>query len=56
MGRAAIERGLPREPVETLTQAFREVEYGAAPAQKRRESAREAFERLRAADSEEEER
>jgi len=56
VGRAAIERGLPREPVETLTQAFREVEYGAAPAQKRRESAREAFERLRAADSEEEER
>jgi hypothetical protein len=45
--RAAIERGLPRGPVETLTEAFRDVEYGGhseASRQSRAETAYDALE------------
>lgn len=43
----AIERGLPAEPVETLTDAFRESEYGGGVTADRRELAVQAFESLR---------
>ncbi|PSP85301.1 hypothetical protein BRC96_02830 [Halobacteriales archaeon QS_6_64_34] len=47
VSRAAIERGLPRGPVETLTEAFRDVEYGGhaeASRQSRAEAAYDALE------------
>lgn len=46
VARAAVDRGLPREPVEALTDAFRDVEYGSEPATSRRERARVAFDWL----------
>jgi len=46
VSRAAVDRGFPREPVEALTEAFREAEYGDGAPQSRRERAREAFRRL----------
>ncbi|MBV0903220.1 DUF4129 domain-containing protein [Haloarcula salina] len=56
VSRAAIERGLPREPVEALTRAFREVEYGGAPTESHRDRARAAFDALVAAREREDER
>lgn len=45
--RAAIERGLPAEPVQRLTDLFREVEYGGRPqSEDRTAAARAAVERL----------
>lgn len=46
VARAAVDRGFPREPVEALTDAFRDVEYGSEPATTRRERAKAAFDRL----------
>lgn len=46
VARAAVDRGFPREPVEALTDAFRDVEYGSEPATSRRERARAALDRL----------
>lgn len=46
VSRAAIDRGLAREPVETLTGAFRAVEYGGESPETRRERASAAFDRL----------
>ncbi|WP_424004653.1 DUF4129 domain-containing protein [Haloarcula salina] len=46
VSRAAIERGLPREPVEALTRAFREVEYGGEPSESHRDRARDAYDAL----------
>ena len=57
VSRAAIERGLPRGPVETLTEAFRDVEYGGKPAEShegRAESAYETLERHRDSEGERE--
>ncbi|MDS0258953.1 DUF4129 domain-containing protein [Haloarcula sp. S1CR25-12] len=48
VSRAAIDRGLPRQPVEALTEAFRDVEYGGEPEQSRRDQARTAYEALEA--------
>ena len=47
VARAAVDRGFPREPVEELTDAFRDVEYGSEPATTRRERAQAAFDQLR---------
>ncbi|MFB6222589.1 MAG: DUF4129 domain-containing protein [Haloarcula sp.] len=56
VSRAAIDSGLPREPVEALTDAFREVEYGGQSTGSRRERAREAYDALvRASDMEDDE-
>lgn len=56
VSRAAIDSGLPREPVEALTDAFREVEYGGQSTDSRRERAREAYDALvRASDMEDDE-
>jgi hypothetical protein len=46
---AAVDRGLPREPVESLADAFRDVEYGGEASLGYREQARAAFEALREA-------
>ncbi|GCF12180.1 hypothetical protein Harman_01150 [Haloarcula mannanilytica] len=46
VSRAAIESGLPRQPVEALTRAFEEVEYGGQSTESRRERAREAYDAL----------
>ncbi|MDS0221584.1 DUF4129 domain-containing protein [Haloarcula sp. S1AR25-5A] len=55
VSRAAIERGLPRQPVEALTRAFEEVEYGGQTTESRRDRAREAYDALvNASDTEEE--
>jgi hypothetical protein len=55
VSRTAIESGLPREPVEALTRAFEEVEYGGQSTESRRERAREAYDALvNASDTEEE--
>jgi len=54
VARAAVDRGFPQEPVEELTEAFRDVEYGAGPATTRRERAKAAFDSLEQADEEEE--
>lgn len=55
VSRAAVARGFPREPVEALTEAFRDVEYGAASADSRRERAKAAYDALVAARQNEEE-
>ena len=55
VARAAVDRGFPREPVEELTDAFRDVEYGAESATTRRERAKAAFDSLEAATEEDEE-
>jgi hypothetical protein len=47
VARAAVDRGLPAEPVDALTAAFRDVEYGGRPADRVRDRARAAFDRLR---------
>jgi len=47
VARAAVDRGFPPEPVEALTDAFRDVEYGSEPATTRRERAKAAFDQLR---------
>jgi len=55
VARAAVDRGFPREPVEGLTEAFREVEYGDRPVSEERWGrARAAFDALRAARGDEE--
>jgi hypothetical protein len=46
VARTAERRGLPPEPVEALTEAFREVEYGDEAATTRRERAKAAFDTL----------
>jgi hypothetical protein len=47
VARDAVATGFPDEPVETLTDVFRDVEYGNVPlSEARREQAREAFESL----------
>ena len=46
VARAAVEKGLPRAPVEALTDAFQDVEYGGEAERGRREQAQSAFERL----------
>ena len=46
VSRAAVERGLPRGPVETLTEAFRDVEYGGQSEEGRQTRARTAFDTL----------
>lgn len=46
---AAVDRGLPRAPVESLADAFRDVEYGGESSMTYREQAREAFEALKTA-------
>lgn len=46
VARAAVDRGFPREPVEALTRAFRDVEYGGQPTESHRERAREAFDAI----------
>lgn len=56
VSRAAIERGLPREPVAALTRAFREVEYGGEPAESHRDRARAAYDALVDADEREDDR
>ncbi|MFC6757848.1 DUF4129 domain-containing protein [Halomicroarcula sp. GCM10025894] len=57
VSRAAVERGLPRGPVERLTEAFRDVEYGGRPADERQSQARTAIDEIeRARDGAEEER
>lgn len=56
VSRAAIERGLPREPVEALTRAFREVEYGGDPSESHRDRARAAYDALVDAGAGEDER
>ncbi|WP_262177997.1 DUF4129 domain-containing protein [Haloarcula laminariae] len=53
VSRAAIERGLPRGPVETLTEAFRDAEYGGRSGEQRRERARAAFDEIAGARDEE---
>lgn len=49
VSRAAVERGLPREPVETLTEAFRDVEYGGQSEAGRQTQAQTAFDALETA-------
>jgi hypothetical protein len=49
ISQAAIDRGLPREPVERLTEAFRDVEYGGYPPDEHREQAEKAVEAIDAA-------
>ncbi|WP_324662463.1 DUF4129 domain-containing protein [Haloarcula sediminis] len=49
VSRAAIERGLPRGPVETLTEAFRDVEYGGQSPEERDAQARRAFDEISSA-------
>ncbi|MDS0283211.1 DUF4129 domain-containing protein [Haloarcula onubensis] len=57
VSRRAVEKGFPRGPVETLTDAFRDVEYGGQSEESRREQARAAFDKLdRETDGEETER
>jgi len=56
VARAAVDRGFPREPVEALTDAFRDVEYGSEPATTRRERAKAAFDRLALSRGEDDER
>jgi len=46
VSQAAVDRGLPREPVERLTEAFREVEYGGGTASGYRDTVRVAYEAL----------
>ena len=47
ISRAAIDRGYPAEPVETLTRVFRDIEYGNhSLSDERWDAARKAFERL----------
>jgi hypothetical protein len=46
VSRAAVEKGLPRGPVETLTEAFRDVEYGGRPEEGRQTAAKSAFDAL----------
>ena len=48
IARTAIDRGYPDEPVQRLTDAFREVRYGGRSRGDRTEIARSALERLRA--------
>jgi hypothetical protein len=45
--RRAVAAGLPEEPVATLRDAFREVEYGGRPPEERAAEVREAREALR---------
>jgi hypothetical protein len=45
--RAAIDAGLPREPVERLTRVFQEVKYGGRPRESRRDVARDAASQFR---------
>lgn len=55
VGRAAVDRGLPREPVEQLTEVFREVEYGDRRlSEERWGRARAAFDALRTSRDDEE--
>lgn len=56
VSRAAIERGLPPGPVETLTEAFRDIEYGGKSAAEREPQARAAFDDISSARDEESER
>ena len=51
---AAIDYGLPREPVERLTEAFQDVEYGGHTPSSRMEEAWQAYEALETAREEEE--
>ncbi|MFB6162456.1 MAG: DUF4129 domain-containing protein [Halococcoides sp.] len=46
IARSAIDRGLPAEPVRTITRAFREVVYGGRPRDRRRSDAIDAHERI----------
>lgn len=46
VSRVAIDSGLPRAPVEALTEAFRDVEYGGHSSDSRREQARNAYDAL----------
>lgn len=46
VARRAVEAGAPREPVATITDAFRDVEYGGGDASERVERVREASEAL----------
>jgi len=59
IARWAVHRdGLPQEAVQTLTDAFRDVEYGSRPPRDRAPAARRALEAIRGAtdaDGEEEE-
>jgi len=55
VSRAAVERGLPEGPVEALTDAFRDVEYGGQPEERRQSQARTAFDALETARDTEEE-
>lgn len=50
ISRAAIDAGLPREPVERLADAFRDVEYGGHAEQSRLDEAWRAYESLEAAE------
>ncbi|AAV45919.1 unknown [Haloarcula marismortui ATCC 43049] len=54
VSRAAIDSGLPRAPVEALTEAFRDVEYGGQSSDSRREQARNAYDALVSASDEQE--
>ncbi|MUV49226.1 DUF4129 domain-containing protein [Haloarcula sp. CBA1122] len=54
VSRAAIDSGLPRAPVEALTEAFRDVEYGGHSSDSRREQARSAYDALVGASDEQE--
>ncbi|WP_434530743.1 DUF4129 domain-containing protein [Haloarcula sp. NS06] len=54
VSRAAIDSGLPRAPVEALTEAFRDVEYGGYSSDNRREQARNAYDALVSASDEQE--
>lgn len=46
VSRSAIDRGIPERPVRTLTDAFREVEYGGRSPSDRSEAAQEAFDSI----------
>ncbi|WP_188851066.1 DUF4129 domain-containing protein [Haloarcula argentinensis] len=56
VSRAAIDSGLPRGPVEALTEAFRDVEYGGHSSENRREKARSAYDALVSASDEQEDK